>query len=439
MSNEAVELLFSSRDEGVEETVDGKKLIWKDILREGNFAITPGRRKKMPFKVVAEGKSSATDRIISMTDITAAFEAKAFPEVTIPDGHPKDGDDSALNNTGYVEALRIVKKPIKMGDETKKVHVLQGGLGFTEPDVAAKVRRGTVPNVSSGVLFDFTRKHDDKTFACALNHVALTKNNWIPLDGFKKVYASDDNFDDDIEITSAEFEDGEQESGSAEVVWNERDGSNWIREALTAAITPDPVPVDNDRPYVPRPEYYVEDVAETKGLALVKEWFKGDSTRFVVPFTKEGDEVKPAPQHRWVEGRDALIAASDDKNDDNRVNFEDVSADTAKEKLGIVLSEMVGDEHNFSVQELTLDRRCRVKNEDSNAIFEVEFAEVGGRYHLAPPSEWERINASDETDAKQSVSAPAKKVVDLYDESTAEGRVLAARQRRRHLIAGKIR
>ena len=187
-----LELIFSSTDEGIEDKIGDKPIIWKDIMREGEFPVTPGRKRKVPFKIVPTGKSSATNDLvtISMAEVMESFDDKAFETVTIPLRHPKPGDtDDVLNNSGYVEGLRIVKKNDK--------HYLQGGLGFTEPDVAGKVRRGTIPNVSSGVFFNFTRKADDKTFGAALNHVCLTKQPWIDdLEPFARVYASDDAIDD---------------------------------------------------------------------------------------------------------------------------------------------------------------------------------------------------------------------------------------------------
>ena len=58
--NDVLELLFSSTEEGIADKVGDKKIIWKDILREGEFPVTPGRKRKIPFKVVPDGKSSVT-------------------------------------------------------------------------------------------------------------------------------------------------------------------------------------------------------------------------------------------------------------------------------------------------------------------------------------------------------------------------------------------
>lgn len=421
-----IELYFSSG-----ETKEGKigdtSVIWKDILREGEFAIMPGTgRKKVPFRVVPDGESDVSSRTISMSDICQAFEDRAFEDVTIPDGHPKPGD-SALNNTGFVQGLRVIKK--------KGKHYLQGALGFTEPDVAGKVKRGTVPNVSSGIFMGFTRKADGKRFRAALNHVALTKQPWIPdLDPFKKVFASDDafEFEEDLNIQFAEQDDSSDDN-KAEIVWNEKDGTNWLREALQAALTPDQ-PENLEGPYVPRPSYYVNDLSQSKGIALVEEFFKGDRSRWVIPFTVDGDKVSPAPATRWTEGRDALVAASDDDAGD-RVEFGELSSSAILEKLNVALSDMEGVD-KLRVEEVALDNRARIAG--GGKVYLADFFTFpGGSVLLSNPDEWEAISVpAPKADTTQPVPAPADKtVVPLFDQSTPEGRVAAARQRRRHMIA----
>lgn len=429
---EAIELYFSSSTEGTEDTLEGENVIWKDILREGEFKITPGRKQKRPFRVVAQGQSDSGKGVISMSDLHDGFDRRAFEDVTIPDGHPKPGE-SQLNNTGYVRALRTVKK--------KGKHYLQAAMGFTEPDVAGKVRRGTVPNVSSGVFFDFTRKADDTTFPCVLNHVALTKQPWVnDLEPFKRVFASDIDEDEVGEVASFEFAE-EEEGGSkddkntGEIVWNEKDGSNWMREELRASLTPDQ-PTDPERPHVERPYYDVMDIAQSKNLALVNEWYKGNTTRFVVPFTVDGDNVTPAPQIRWTEGRDALIAAADDVQ--TVVNFEDMTVPTVLDRIGVALSDMF-DDNNIVAHEVTLDRRVKVQDMKNNNWFVAEFSVLdnGKKVMLSPSDSWERIVApADSASGRGSAPHSESKEIKLSDEfdlSTPQGRVDAARARRREL------
>src|SRR5436190_19524424 len=105
----AIELHFAATEEGTEDKLGDNNVIWKDILREGKFAITPGLGRRLPFEVVAQGKSVPEDRVISMSELIEAYDDRAFEDVTIPDGHPdpKKGTDSALNNTGHVSGLRL--------------------------------------------------------------------------------------------------------------------------------------------------------------------------------------------------------------------------------------------------------------------------------------------------------------------------------------------
>jgi len=434
----AIELHFSSAEEGAEDKLGDKNVIWKDILREGRFAITPGVGKKLPFEVIPQGISSQADRIISMSDLIEAYDDRAFEDVTIPDGHPdpKKGTDSALNNTGYVRGLRVVKK--------KGQHFLQAALGFTEPDVQAKVSRGTVPNVSSGVLFGYTRKHDGKQFRCSLNHVALAKSGWInDLAPFKRIFASDDNVSGDFEIDAANFAEGDPPSDGStdnqtqtgEIVWNEQDGVNWLRESLQTSLNPEQVVDDSGRPQVPQASYVVHDISQNKKLALVEEWFKGDRSRWVIPFDINDDKVEPGPERRWTRGKDALIAASDD-------DFDDVSVEAISDKLNTALEDRIGDD-DFEIVRVSMDQRCRIQNKKTGLTFEATFTRLGnGQVFLSAPSEWDRVQSiklDDQPEEPAPLPAPKEpsNVTAIFDVTTPEGRVAAARQQRRQMFAGK--
>jgi hypothetical protein len=416
---QVLELHFASTAEGKEDTVDGSKIVWRNILKEG---VAKAGKKKVPFKVIPKGKSSISDRVIAMEDLIASYDDKAFDSVTIPDGHVL-GDakkDSALNNTGYVNGLRVVKDA--------GVHYLQAAMGFTEPDAAAKAKRGSIPAVSSGILLNYSRRDDDKKFPAALHHVSLERDPAVrELNTFQRVYASDDAVEDDVDITLLEFQDKEENSDAetGEIVWNEKDGTNWLREALSAALRPD-APKDPDRPYVEQPYYYVQDLSQSKGLALVQEDFKGEQTRWVIPFTVAGDEVKPGPSVRWVEGRDALIAASDE--------FSSVTTDAISQKISDKLSGME-DGDKFEVAELTLDNRCHIQNKETGSVFEASFAIAhGGAVLLSDASEWERVGVVEITKQPAPKQKGKDAVVQLFDVNTPEGRVAVARQRRRQIM-----
>jgi hypothetical protein len=420
---QVLELFFDSKGEAVEGTSGDKKVIWKDILREGQFPVTPGRKRKIPFRVVPTGASSVTKDLItiSMSELMASHEGKAFESVTIPLRHPKPGEeDDVLNNTGFVEGLRVVKKNDK--------HYMQAGLGFTEPDVAGKVHRGTIPNVSSGIFFNYHNKAQDKTFPTALNHVCLTKHPIMDdLEPFAKIYASDDDITGDFEIEVIELADDEgDDSGDnndAKVIWNEQMSTRWVMNELRAQLSPDE-PEEVGVPHMPRPYYEVQDISRDD-TALVEEWFKGDRKKWVIPFDIGDNKVTIAPATRWVEVREAMIAASDD--------FEGKTYSVLLGKLTTELSDMLGDVgKNLAVQNVSTDGRVAIKDTSNEAVFLAEYVEVHDRVLLSATSEWERIEAPKPKEPPK--PKPESKVVHL-DTTTPEGRVAAARQQRRQLLS----
>lgn len=160
------ELLFE--DSGAEEE-DG--LIWKTILREGTWQMSPGPGQtpvKKPITVTKSGKSDANSLTISMAEIKKHFEAGIIEHVTVPTSHA----DKVLENTGFVKRLRF-------GKDAKGRATLEAAIDFTEPDVKEKALRGTIPNVSGGVLFDYIHKESGKKYNAALAHVALTPHPWL--------------------------------------------------------------------------------------------------------------------------------------------------------------------------------------------------------------------------------------------------------------------
>src|SRR6478609_611918 len=85
-------ILNFASDGAVEEgKLDDKPVLWKDLLAEGVVARTPRLKDKVPFRVIPTGRSSSSNGniVVSMSDLMEAFDAKAFQDVTIPDGHPK--------------------------------------------------------------------------------------------------------------------------------------------------------------------------------------------------------------------------------------------------------------------------------------------------------------------------------------------------------------
>lgn len=409
-------------------------VIWKDILVEGEYPMSPrgisSGASHQPMKVIPEGDSDVATRTISMSDVIDAHEAGAFKYVTIPATHK----DHVLENTGYVPRPGGVRKVEKNGKK-----VLQAALGFTEPDVKGKVKRGTIPDVSPGIFFNFRRKSDKKVFPAAMKHVSLSGIPFMGnLERFPAVFASDEEGEipEGTKISVFTFSDEEDSkddnsSKTVEVVWNETDGYRFITEALNNALRPEP-PVDDGRPHVERPSYFVEDVSKAD-TALVTEWYKGDKTRWVIPFSREdGGEVKIAPSNRWIESKEAMIAASDSTI--NGDNFTDLTPDKVREKLSVNLSDIVGGD-DFVVDSIAMDRRCLIRNEKTGARFVAGFALFDDSSTLlAPAHEWERTTPVDPPKPKADtpVPAPQKQTeVKQFDLNTPEGRVQAARSKRR--------
>ncbi len=143
-------------------------LIWKEILREGEWAYRPGPGQKpipVPLKVVSGKANSRTE--IGMADLLEAFNEGAVDHVTVPTSH----EDRPHENTGHVRAL----KKILVEGKAK----LLAGIEFTEPDIKSKVLRHSIANTSAGIIFDYVKKDTGKDYGQVLGHVALTNKPWI--------------------------------------------------------------------------------------------------------------------------------------------------------------------------------------------------------------------------------------------------------------------
>lgn len=146
-------------------------LLWKTILREGSWKISPGPGgvpQKKTLVVRADGSSSADNMTISMSELKENFEKGVVQHVTIPTSHK----DSVLENTGFIRELRISK------DEQGR-SILEAGMEFGDSEIKEKVKSGIIANVSSGVLFDYVNKEDGSKFNAVLKHAALTNSPWI--------------------------------------------------------------------------------------------------------------------------------------------------------------------------------------------------------------------------------------------------------------------
>lgn len=403
------------------------KVLWKDVLVEGEYPMSPSAAgaTSEPMRVVAEGESDAATKTIAMSDLAFAHKDGAFKYVTVPTSHR----DGVLDNTGYVprpDGLRIVEK--------KGKKVMQAALGFTEPDVKGKVQRGTIPDVSAGIFFNWVNKHTKSKYKAAMKHVALTPVPFMGnLDPFPAVFASDDEIAEGTKVEVYNFADGDPEPTSepdkgktAEIVWNEKGALSFFVRKINAALNPATPDEEDGRPLVPRPSYHVQDVS-TDNTALVEEYFKGTQTRYVIPFTQSDDgDVSLAPATRWVEVREAMIAASEP-------NFEELSTSKLRDQLSIALSDQLGTTDSvYRVEDVSLDHRARITNKAMGKSWIARFASLDkDAVWLQPAAEWEPILASDQPrdDALRPATSTPKEVVNLDD--SPEARLRVARQRRR--------
>lgn len=153
-----------------EEGEDG--LIYKPICKTGTLALSPG-----PGQTDSEVPLELTDELFDQ--LVMSVEERAFPYVTIPQTH----ENQMMENTGYIRSL--VKRPSTDPTDPEGTNVLWAGHQFTEPDVKEKVLRGTIPDTSIGVKFNYRNKRSGKLYPAALEHVALTHQPWVDgLDSF---------------------------------------------------------------------------------------------------------------------------------------------------------------------------------------------------------------------------------------------------------------
>jgi phage I-like protein len=157
---------------GTVTTEDGK--IWKTVLREGRWKYSPspdgsGKPMDKPIIITKDGDTKVTkDAIhVSMEELVANFNDGAVEHVTIPASHA----DHVLENTGYARAMRMTQEDGKW--------VVQAHTDFTEPDVAARARNGSIANTSAGILFDYLKKETGKKYRAVIAHVALTNKPWL--------------------------------------------------------------------------------------------------------------------------------------------------------------------------------------------------------------------------------------------------------------------
>lgn len=132
---------------GAIEFEDGKNIFLKEVARTGVFTSRQGKRVSLTKEFFEE--------------LIKNFVPGKSP---IPLGH--DGMKDASKNTGWVQKLFM------------KDNSLWAEMEITEPDIADKIRRGTIKADSIGVIMGNVGK--------VLEHIALTLSPAVPgLSDFK--------------------------------------------------------------------------------------------------------------------------------------------------------------------------------------------------------------------------------------------------------------
>ncbi len=146
--------------------------VWAPILRSGTLALRPGPngQKVAEPLVFVPGLSTNTRKEIGLQNLVDAFESDAVQHVTIPTTH----ENSVLQNTGYIRGLKIVDSKRVPGQK-----VLMAAHDFTEPDVKARIERGSIANRSCGILYDHADTETGTVYPQVLEHVALTNKPWV--------------------------------------------------------------------------------------------------------------------------------------------------------------------------------------------------------------------------------------------------------------------
>lgn len=217
-------LMDLSQLEGVsfEEEEDGSLKGWKPILRTGTWKVRPGAngaplRKKL--EVTLSGPVRKGHLVLE--ELVRAFKEGAKQHVTIPLSH----ENGILENTGFIEDVRIVDDPKRPGQ-----HLLLGLPKFTDTDVEKKAKDGTIANCSAGVKFDYVRKTDGKVYPQIIDHVCLTNSPW--LDGLEPfgVELSEDEGERGFVAELVTDDEEVADDGDGEVYDDEEEGGEEVED-----------------------------------------------------------------------------------------------------------------------------------------------------------------------------------------------------------------
>lgn len=431
--------VFFFESGAAEEAEDG--LIEKVVLRTGTWAVRPDGSRK-PFTIDKQ----------FLAEVVEAFEAGAWPHVTVPFNTHDDDDLDA--NTGFVKKLRIAESPV-----VKDQYELIAGLDITEPDVRPKVLRGTIANVSVFVDMRGVISPDSgRVWPKVLKHICLTNRPFVSKlrpfgkDGDRLAAMGGDGAEilswlpeDDVPLPVASLADdfaaateGIFEARKGDVKWNDAESLDGLRHKI-----------DNELGKVEYRDFpnswgirdgargYVQSMAEDSVLVKIYTWESGDENdrTFVAGWEKAGGGVVVDPPDEWIEVAQRwvqlsitdekwpLTVADDDEiikaaraaaqsNDKERVPMPDEKKETTgggaapetlsltRDELNALVAEQIQAEREKTDQELAT---LRATNEaTTRALHEARVAKRIDAYNQAkyPPALIARAKAIMDADSK---------------------------------------
>jgi hypothetical protein len=177
-------VIYNTQGLNLSTKADDDGLVWKVACKTGTLALSPG-----PGQMDLDKPLELTGDLFD--DMLLSFQEKAFPYVTVPETHA----NGVLENTGFVRKAEALDRDELLADQRfagvreeiremiasdpEDTRYLLAGIEFTEPEVKEKAERGTIPDVSIGVKFNFRNKRSGKNYKAAWEHLALTPMPWI--------------------------------------------------------------------------------------------------------------------------------------------------------------------------------------------------------------------------------------------------------------------
>src|ERR1019366_6351019 len=321
--NLSLEIYSDNLDEPKIETDDG--LIWAPIARSGMLATRPGpngEKLDQPL-VFIPGHSTNQRKEIGLQDIHDAFRDKAIEHVTLPIDTVMNGEEvpahsnKTFQNTGLIKNTKIVDS-VKIPGEK----VLMGAHDFTEPDIKGKVKKGTIPSRSCGLLYDYKNTTTGKVYPIALDHVALTHKPWM---GGMSPYGSQEFSDSTIVpmmlserpfsaeippeekvtptklaqeiVTPPQKPKNKEVEGEflADIQWGDEASYGGIERQINNIL--DGFGSDFDS----YPNYYLIDCTANKALIKVDYGIGNDQDAWVAPYECKDGTVQLSPFTDWID------------------------------------------------------------------------------------------------------------------------------------------